>query len=94
MFNKDQNPEGSDKEDNEEVKEQMGIQALNFLNSLSDTALEHKNLLLEVINRELVNKGNYLNCEGNCLSVKSFIREWDTDSLYTALKSPDEFKLI
>ena len=37
----------------------------NFLSSLGiDNGFEKKNLLLEVMNRELVNKGNYLNIDG------------------------------
>ena len=37
------------------------------------------------MNRELTNKGNYLNVEGQYLSVKHFIKDWNTESMYDTL---------
>jgi hypothetical protein len=36
--------------------------------------------LLEVLNREITVKGNYLNIEGESLSIKDFIKDWKTDN--------------
>lgn len=88
-------------EENAQGQEQDGgrvskaNQATNFLNSLgTDNGFEQKNLLLEVMNRELVNKGNYLNIDGQCLSVKKFLRDWNTDNLYRTLQSTNDFDYI
>lgn len=42
----------------------------------------------------MVNKGNYLNIDGQCLSVKKFLRDWNTDNLYRTLQSTNDFDYI
>lgn len=57
---------------------------MNFLNSLVNNS-DHKNVLLQIISRELIMKGNLLNVDGQCLSVKQFVRDWDTSNLVSTL---------
>jgi len=41
-----------------------------FINSLmADDGIDQKNLLLEIVYREITDKGNYLSIEGKSLSV-------------------------
>lgn len=57
--------------------------ASTFLSGLADQdGIDSKNLLLEVLSRELTGKGNYLNIDGQSLSIKDYLRDWRTDNLY------------
>jgi hypothetical protein len=57
--------------------------ASTFLSGLAEqNGIDQKNLLLEVLSRELTGKGNYLNIDGQSLSIKDYLRDWRTDNLY------------
>jgi hypothetical protein len=59
-----------------------------FLKSLlANDGVQDKNYLWAILNRELTNKGNYLNIEGQYLSVKHFIKDWKTENMYDTLYS-------
>jgi len=51
-------------------------------------------MLLEVLNRELTIKGNYLNIEGQNLSVKDCLKDWNTDNLFQTLNSSTHSNFI
>ena len=51
-------------------------------------------MLLEVLNRELTIKGNYLNIDGDNLSVKDCLKDWTTDNLFQTLNSSTHSNFI
>ena len=69
--------------------------ASTFLSGLADKdGIEQKNLLLEVLSRELTGKGNYLNIDGQSLSIKDYLRDWSTDNLYQTINSSENFNYL
>jgi hypothetical protein len=52
---------------------------------MTKDGLTDKNYLWHFMNRELINKGNYMNFDGKCLSVKDFLKDWQTENLYDSL---------
>ena len=69
--------------------------ASTFLSGLADQdGIEQKNLLLEVLSRELTGKGNYLNIDGQSLSIKDYLRDWSTDNLYQTINSQENFNYL
>ena len=69
--------------------------ASTFLSGLADQdGIEQKNLLLEVLSRELTGKGNYLNIDGQSLSIKDYIRDWSTDNLFQTVCSNENFNYL
>ena len=67
----------------------------HFLGGLTDyEGIEQKNLLLEVLNRQLTGKGNYLNMDGQSLSIKDYLKDWDTDNLFATLYPDGDFEYV
>ena len=54
---------------------------------MADDGIDQKNLLLEIVYREITDKGNYLSIEGKSLSVQDYLKDWNTDNLYQALNN-------
>ena len=52
---------------------------------MTKDGLTDKNYIWHFLIRELVNKGNYMSYEGRSLSVKDFLKDWQTDNLYDSL---------
>jgi len=80
MFNQDEVVDIVDEHDQKDGGSTSIFQSIE-----NDDGITQKNLLLEVVTRELTNQGNFLNVDGNSLSVKNFLRDWDTDYLYNML---------
>ena len=98
-FNKDNFAQdkfaGEENKENDDKMRAKTNQATNFLNSLgTGNGLDQSNALLVVMQRELVNKGNYQAIDGDCISVKKFLRDWNTDHLYHTLQSTNDFAYI
>ena len=89
FFNKDNFADkfgGDENKDGDDKMRAKTNQATNFLNSLgTGNGLDQANALLVVMQRELINKGNYQAIDGECISVKKFLRDWNTDNLYNTL---------
>ena len=76
-------------------KKQKADGGSQFLGGLTEyEGIEQKNLLLEVLNRQLTGKGNYLNMDGQSLSIKDYLKDWDTDNLYSTLYPDGDFEYV
>lgn len=88
FFNKDNFADkgGDENKDGDDKMRAKTNSATNFLNSLgTGNGLDQANALLVVMQRELINQGNYQAIDGECISVKKFLRDWNTDNLYNTL---------
>ena len=72
--------------EDEEVQGHSKFDYITFLNTLiPEDSIDEKNLLLENLYREVVNRGNYLGIEGRSLCVQDCMKDLNTDNLYKSL---------
>ena len=45
---------------------------------VNESEIERKNVLLGVLTREITQRGNYLNLDGQSLSIKHFLKDWES----------------